>query len=599
MARIGFCGPSYTLQSFNADCQLTQNLYPQHDESGMGKSEWQMLPTPGQTLFSQVPTFKNRASINANKRCFKVFGDTLYEIFADGTNAKIGVVLDDGNPVSWTNSATQLLIASGGTLYVYNFTTSAFSVAVNHLGAVSFVGYQAGLFVALLANSQKFQVSSPLDATTWDPTDVTQVTVFPDQVLSLIVDHGEVGLFGNTKTVWYQNTGGVFPYTPNLSSYMEQGIGAAFSLVRADNSVVWLGSDDRGNMMAWRLNGYSPVRISNHAVETAWQSYSVTSDATAYAYQEEGHTFWQISFPTANVTWIYDFATGLWHQRTFLNPVTGINEAHLSKFHTFVFGMHLVGDRNNGNVYVQSVKLVDDDGQLIQRRRRAPYVSTEAQRISHNRLYIDVEGGLDPIALPLDGVTFSTLVATPGNPLAFLGQAYLCIVAIFANGTKKVSPVSALLGCGDETYPKAVVTPQAGIISWRIYFWNSTDTAAYFLTYTQQQVADVGYILIANKIGAVGVSIDTLTQARAPRLILRWSDKNGKVWSNERFLSAGEAGDYDHRCFAMRLGSPRTSRVYEVTCTDTIPWRFIDAYLDATPGYPTTERVSAQLRKGA
>jgi hypothetical protein len=598
MARIGFCGASYTSKSVNADCQLTQNLYPEHDESGMGKSEWQMLPTPGLTIFSVLSGITRvGGSLNANKRCFEVSGDTLYEVFSDGTNAVIGVVGDDGNPVSMTNSATQLLIASAGNLYVYDLTSGVFqAVTVGIISAVSMVAYSDGFFIALLANSQKFQISSPLDATTWDPTDVTQVTVFPDQVLSMIVDHREIGLFGVTKSVWYSNTGGVFPFTPNLSSYMESGIGAQWTLNKADNTVCWLESDDRGNAIARRLNGYSPVRISNHAVEQAWQSYSTIADANSYTDQVDGHIWWHVNFPTANVTWVYDFATQLWHQRSYLND--GVNEAHLSHNHTFVFGLHLVGDRRNGNIYVQSVKLVDDDGQLIQRRRRCPHISIEQKRIRHNSLQIDVEAGLNPIAPPLGGVVFSNIAGPSGNPLAFLSEVYVCVVAIYSDGSKQVSPVSALLDSTDSRYFRIVVTPHTGIISWRIYFFPTTDTPAYYQSYTAPQMAGFGNVVLPNSATVQGVSIDTLTLARAPELELNYSDDGGHVYRTWGNLSVGAAGEYKYRCIARRLGISR-DRVYEVVCTDTIPWRFIDAYLDADPGYGVTERQSNQLRKGA
>jgi len=39
--------------------------------------------------------------------------------------------------------------------------------------------------------------------------------------------------------------------------------------------------------------------------------------------------------------------------------------------------------------------------------------------------------------------------------------------------------------------------------------------------------------------------------------------------------------------------------VYEVVVTDPIPWRIVDAYLDADPGFKPVERLAKNLSKMA
>ena len=40
---------------------------------------------------------------------------------------------------------------------------------------------------------------------------------------------------------------------------------------------------------------------------------------SAYAYQEQGHTFYVLNFPTAGATWVWDVTTDVWHERGFWN----------------------------------------------------------------------------------------------------------------------------------------------------------------------------------------------------------------------------------------------------------------------------------------
>lgn len=503
MARFGLVGPSYASASVNADCQLTQNFFVEHDESGAGKSEFQLLPRPGLSLFSVCGAGPNRASINANKREFQVSGDSLYEIFANGTNINIGAVGNDGQPASMCNSATQLAVVSSGDLYIYDLTSGAFSGPIlTGLGPVKMVGYSDGFFICLISSSQKFQISSPLDATVWDPTDVTQVSEFPDEILSMIVDHREVILHGVTKSLVYGNTGSAdFPYSPIPSSYIEMGIAAAWCRDRLDNSEFWLGADDRGRLIANRLQGYSPARISNHAVETEWQTYATVEDAVSYAVQIGGHSFWHITFPTANKTWVYDVATGMWCQWSFLNPTTGVNEADLSICHTFVFGQHLVGDRRNGNVYVMNVKIPDDDGLAIQRTRRATHISIEQEWMFHNQLQLDAECGLSPSPLPLsDDTTVVQFTGSTTSGSTFVGptpQSYVVIVAVLVNGDRRISKLFGPFESGlvpqhvgeDVLCAQVTFANDPEVITWQIYFSTDPNGQGYVLTYNAAAIA--------------------------------------------------------------------------------------------------------------
>jgi hypothetical protein len=66
-------------------------------------------------------------------------------------------------------------------------------------------------------------------------------------------------------------------------------------------------------------------------------------------------------------------------------------------------------------------------------------------------------------------------------------------------------------------------------------------------------------------------------------MMLRWSDDGSKTWSNEHWTSGGAMGKYRTRAKWSRLGAAR-DRVFELVCTDPIPWRVIDAYVQVDPG---------------
>jgi hypothetical protein len=589
MAKFGLVGPSYQSQSVNADCQKTANLYVEKDESGAGKSPFQLYPTPGLSLFSVCGTGPIRAEINANQRCFVVSGDTLYEVFTDGTNTAIGAIGDDGNPASMCNSATQLAVVSNGTLYVCDLGSTTLTTVATGLGPVKMVAYSDGYFICLISDSQKFQISSLLDATTWDPTDVTQVSVFPDKVLSLIVDHREIFLMGVTKSVFYGNTGAAdFPYSPIPSSYIEQGVAAAWCRDKLDNSVFWLGADDRGQLIAWRAQGYTPARISNTSVERAWQSYSRTDDAISYAHQLDGHIFWRITFLTAQKTWEYDCLTQMWNEVFFLN--NGVEEAHLSRCHTFVFGLHLVGDRRNGNVYVMSINLPDDDGFPIKRVRRAPHISDEQKWIYGSQFQLDAECGLPTVSSnPLGGLVYQRVAITPGTnvPLGDLGPLNILVTVVLRDGTTMLAPVHE--GANDQDHVTNILLPAVtDAITWRINYCplGLEDGISYQLNYPSYSGGlPLDHVTLPHELGTVAPSLVWLQGNRStdvnrnPVVFLNKSDDGGHTFENIAQMNLGEPGDYKYRCIARRLGRWR-DRVWEIEYSDTAPFRIVDAYLN-------------------
>lgn len=610
MARFGFCGATYQAQSLNANAQRCVNLYLEHDESGSGKSEWQMYNTPGLALFAfTVGRNRSNGIYQGNGRCFFVADAELYELLADGTVNDIAAVGNDGTPVQMANSETQLLILSAGKMYGFTLSTSTFLGQVGALlGSISQIAYSDGFFFALVANSQTVFQSNPLDVQTWPGNQFTIVSVFPDNIISMNVSQRELWFRGATKSVSYANTGAVpFAFTPNLSGYMEEGTAAQWAEVRLDNTLFWLSQNERGSLVAYRLNGYNPLRVSKYAIENQWQGYSVTSDALGWSYEDRGHKFWVIYFPTQNATWVYDVASGEWHERTWLNPATGQPEGHLAISHTFAFGRHLVGDRRNGNIYQMNIGFVDDDGYPIQRLRRAPHISTEQYRIRHHQLQIDVEAGENPSPAPLVGVTATRIHVGAGTnvPIGNLGSLDVVVMALMLDGSRKIASFTNLI---NDTSDQQMFTlpPLPNVSSWRFYFAATGTATTYVVTlpvnsatagYTYSTLLGGFYYLGPATLSATGVLLSFLIGPLNPALIVRWSDDGGHTYGNEHIVNVGGVGQYSWRAILWQLGMAR-DRVYEVSCSDPIAWRFIDAYLQAD-GFQPTERLTAQLRKQA
>ena len=406
MPPFGFVGPTYTAQSPIIDDELAMNCYVEMSESQGAATQKALLHTPGRKRFALLPEGSVPGGFTVNGRTFFA-SSSLWEVDASGAITNRGSLgAAPTSPTIITANETQLVVLNNGDLFVLTLASNMFAAVdmAQFNGPVLQIGFSDGYIIAILQNSHTFQVSALEDATTWSGLDIATVSYFPDNLVSLICDHREPWMWSAKKAIGYYNAGAGFPvFIPIQGAFMESGAGATFATVQADNSVFWLDQDERGFMVARRLNGYAGDRVSTHATELAWQQYKTTQDAVGWTYQEYGHTFWVIDFPTADATWVYDISQGLWHQRGYWVAANGTYIMDRAICHTLNFGKHLIGDWASGTIYELSSKYLDDDGAAIRGNRRTPTVSDENRWAYFDQIEFVMETGLPPAVPLFDG----------------------------------------------------------------------------------------------------------------------------------------------------------------------------------------------------
>ena len=215
----------------------------------------------------------------------------------------------------------------------------------------------------------------------------------PDNLVSMIVDHREVYLLGETSSeVWIDS--GLFPFAfqriPGTST--QHGIAAKFSVARLGNSFAYLSKNIRGDGQVMMMQGYVPTRISNHAVENSIEGGFI-ADARAWTYLIEGHEVYVVSFPTLDLTWAYDIASGMWHKWLWVDS-NNVFHRHRGNCHSHFQGINLVGDHSNGQIYMLDPNNYTDNGNEIRRVRRAPHLITDYQRQYFSEFQIHFQPGV-------------------------------------------------------------------------------------------------------------------------------------------------------------------------------------------------------------
>ena len=215
----------------------------------------------------------------------------------------------------------------------------------------------------------------------------------PDDLVTLIVDHREVYLLGEVSSeVWIDAGTSPFPFQRIPGTSTQHGIAAEFSVARLGNSFAYLSRNIRGQAQIVQMNGYVPTRISTHAVENSLTN-QVVSNAVAWTYQLEGHEVYVISFPSINLTWAYDVASGMWHKWLYTNNLGQYERARGNCCAQFQ-GLVMVGDYANGKIYKLDPLNYTDDGQHVRRLRRAPHLVADFQREYFDELQIQFQPGV-------------------------------------------------------------------------------------------------------------------------------------------------------------------------------------------------------------
>ena len=289
----------------------------------------------------------------------------------------------------------------------------------------------------------------------------------PDKLVSLIVDHREVYLMGEASSEVWTDIGAVpFPFQRIPGTSTQHGVAAPFSVYRFGDSFAYVSRNNRGQAQIMQMKGYTPTRISTHAVENSLTGQYV-DDAIAWTYQLEGHEIYVVTFPTINLTWCYDIASGMWHKWLY-TASDNTYQRHRGQCCVLFQGMVLVGDYANGKIYELSKTHYTDDGQNIRRLRRAPHLVADFQRQYFDEFQIQFQPGVGTT-----GLSRTTVVVAPTpNPDPYY---------IYPNATLTIGPLEIFTignATGGVVISSTTTSPQAmlrwsndGGSTWSNEFW--------------------------------------------------------------------------------------------------------------------------------
>jgi len=354
--------------------------------------------TPGLTLFCK-PSIHKAYGMHwmQNLNLLFVFqGGALYKVPADGVpELCFDSGIDINNRVSMANNGKELLCVTGKFAFIYNTETGVLSSLT---GIIPYEGQLAdtctfldGRFIINRPGTGQFFISGLYDGLTWDGLDFATAESTPDNLTAVVADKGVLVLLGEVSVEFWQNSGELlFSFARINATPSESGLAARWSLSKCNGYLTGLFRNKTGQLQICMIDGYTVTPVSNDDMTYIINQYAVTGDATGFGYSMNGKSFYEITFPSEDVTWLYEAESQSWSQIK-----TGKLNRHRVEIGAAFDRKFIVSDYENGNLYVLDQNNYTDNGEMITRQITGSHVfAASRNRMTISRLRVDMEGGV-------------------------------------------------------------------------------------------------------------------------------------------------------------------------------------------------------------
>lgn len=379
-------------RSLNLSAQRRLNLYLEVDAEG-DKSKVSAHPTPGLALFKDLGDTPVRGMRAVGDFLYVVHRGTLWEIDNAAVATSRGTLSTTSGRVSMADNGVEIFIADGSTKgHVYTIATTTLTAVTDADAVISdTVTFLDSHFVVSKTASGQFNFSDGYAGLNWGSTAFATAEANPDKLIAVIGGNSLLALMGEfTMEVWSNVGTSPVPFARVSGATQEWGLAARWSLCKFDESGIFLGRNRLGQVSVIQLAGLNAARVSTPDLDYLINGYSAFSDASGFTYMNSGHAFYQLNFPTAEKSWLYDGKTGAWSE---------LESAGLTRHRAELSAQHLgairVADYTNGKIYTLSPDVYTDNGSEIAREIQGGHVyAPEYANLFMSELRLDMETGV-------------------------------------------------------------------------------------------------------------------------------------------------------------------------------------------------------------
>lgn len=396
--KVPLTSGAYQARSLIAAAQRCIDCFP---EANPAESEFPTThyPRPGKVRLATAPVAGWRGLYTASSGdLFGAVQNKIYRIMPDYSFVELGTLTTISGAVSMKDNSAELVIVDGSPNgYAVDLATHVLTrIDDDAFYGSDRVDVMDDFLLFNQPNTRQFYVSRAMDVT-FDPLDIAAKNGAPDKTIGVAVVNRTIFVFGQwTSEIWYNSGDAAFVFARYPGAFIEHGCAASASIATIDTSAYWLSRSEKGATMVFRTSDMLALRISTHALETEMKGYAKVDDAEGFCYQDDGHTFYQLNFPTAQKSWCFDLATQQWHERTYLEK-DGTRTRDRAGCFARWNGKQLVGDYATGDLYEMTTEADTDAGNDIVCVRTFPHIGNDENRAFYDYFVAEMEVGTAPV----------------------------------------------------------------------------------------------------------------------------------------------------------------------------------------------------------
>jgi hypothetical protein len=292
------------------------------------------------------------------------------------------------------NNGGQIAICDQKDIYILNYVNNTFQKAVIDF-LPGYITFQDTYFISTDQITGSWRLSDNNDGTSW-PDDAQHVGEFqtkPDKAVAAVRMPGRGNLllvFGSTVCEeWYDVGAQLFPYQKNTFSNLDYGCINAATIDSLEDFVVWVSSNEKAGPTITYSDGTSIKQISTDGINFQLADLTNPTNAYGFLFRQDGHLFYQVTWPSDNLTLTYDFNT-----QKFFHLCDKYMNYHIAKKAVYFRGNYFFVAINNGNFYELNSLYTTYNGDEIPRiRQTAPLRLPSQDLFIVNRITFTIEQG--------------------------------------------------------------------------------------------------------------------------------------------------------------------------------------------------------------
>lgn len=377
--------------------QVSINLEPTYNKPN-ARTPLALYTSPGLLLDALVDTGPTRSNgVKWKGDLYFVTANTFVRRNTSGVWTTIGTINTSSGWCVIAKGRNYIALVDGTDGWAYDGTTFSQIVDADFPAGATHLSYLNGRWIANQANSDRFYLSDNENPYAWDPLNFATAEANPDNVLAHTSTNRDVYFIGEDTTQIYYDSGNLdFPLSP-YQDVIEIGIDARYSMAKSAQGIFFLAVNEEGDRAVVRVTGFTSSIVSDDDLNWQINALSVTSDAIGSVYRHKGQTWYQLTFPSSDVTYRLNVDKGGWYQ---------VRSSGIGRFRGVGIGVLgnkvICGDYENGRMYQLDYATYTENGVAIERLRRSSVVQVDQRDLEHNELVIDMQVGVGNAAPPGD-----------------------------------------------------------------------------------------------------------------------------------------------------------------------------------------------------